>query len=173
MKLHLEKMGSIARSAQGSFAATLARYADAFGELITGRPVDGACTAEELVLEHLDTCRTLLAAEVAARAAELTHARGDRKRSHALLTLFSQAACTLEGVNTPSLGRARIDPELLSEREVEVCLAAVEGETNPEIASALFLSPRTVEGRLQRAYSKLGITDRRLLLPVDTFSQDR
>ena len=102
---------------------------------------------------------------MAARAAELASASGDRKRAHGLLSLFAQATPMLEGVNTPSLGRARIDIGLLSEREAEVCAAAVEGKSNPEIATELFLSPRTVEGHLQRAYAKLGITDRRQLLP--------
>lgn len=162
---HLDELARIAGTVQGTFAAVLARYADAFRELMTGERVEGASRVEDLVLEHLSAGRALFAGEVAARAAELASAQGDRKRAHALLLLFAKATPMLEGVNTPSLGRARIDPDLLSEREVEVCMAALDGRTNPEIAAELFLSPRTVEGHLQRAYGKLGIADRRQLLP--------
>lgn len=162
---HLEEMGRLARTVQGSFAETLTMYADAFRELIAGEQTEEAHLAEDVVLAHLQAGRALFAAEVAARAAELASASGDRKRAHGLLSLFAQATPMLEGVNTPSLGRARIDIGLLSEREAEVCAAAVEGKSNPEIATELFLSPRTVEGHLQRAYAKLGITDRRQLLP--------
>ena len=169
---HLDEMGTIARTVQGSFAKTLSHYADAFRELVTGNLPDGAARVEDVVLEHLTAGRALFAAEVAARAAEIATGQGDRKRSHALLTLFAQATPMLEGVNTPSLGRARIDPQLLSEREAEVCMAAMMGKTNPEIAADLFLSPRTVEGHLQRAYAKLGIADRRQLMPLGNSSAD-
>ena len=39
-------------------------------------------------------------------------------------------------------------------------LKVAEGATNREAASALFLSPKTVEAHLSRIYSKLGIRSR-------------
>ena len=39
-------------------------------------------------------------------------------------------------------------------------MLAAAGRTNKEIAEQLFLSPRTVENRLQRVYEKLGISGR-------------
>ena len=47
----------------------------------------------------------------------------------------------------------------LTSREQEVTSLAAR-LTNREIADALFLSPRTVENHLQRAYEKLGVTGR-------------
>ena len=39
-------------------------------------------------------------------------------------------------------------------------MLAAAGRSNKEIAEQLFLSPRTVENRLQRVYEKLGIAGR-------------
>ena len=47
---------------------------------------------------------------------------------------------------------------LLSTRELDVLRVAAEGRTNDEIATELFLSPRTVERHLQNAYVKLGVS---------------
>ena len=170
---HLAQLAAAAGRVEGRFAEILSQYAAGFGELTGNAGVEADSpsdahprpTVETIAMQHLETGRALFAAEVAARGAELAHRAGDRRRASTLLNVFAQATPMLEGVNTPSLGRARIDPELLSEREIEVCLAAQNGQTNTEIAASLFLSPRTVEGHLQRAYTKLGITDRRLLLP--------
>ncbi|WP_421015460.1 response regulator transcription factor, partial [Glutamicibacter creatinolyticus] len=72
----------------------------------------------------------------------------------------------------PRLGRARVDSALLSEREYAACVRAAQGESNTQIAAALYLSPRTVEGHLQRAYAKLRIRDRRQLIDHDDSDSD-
>ena len=41
-----------------------------------------------------------------------------------------------------------------------MCLAVAEGATNREAAAALFLSPKTVEHHLGRAFPKLGVSNR-------------
>jgi DNA-binding CsgD family transcriptional regulator len=63
--------------------------------------------------------------------------------------------------------RTRI-PDLaeLTPRELHCALAVAEGMTNREAAAALFLSPKTVEYHLSKAYSKLGITSRTQLARV-------
>jgi DNA-binding CsgD family transcriptional regulator len=48
----------------------------------------------------------------------------------------------------------------LSVTEQRVALMASTGRTNPEIAAALFMSRKTVEANLARAYRKLGIRTR-------------
>jgi DNA-binding NarL/FixJ family response regulator len=51
-------------------------------------------------------------------------------------------------------------PGGLTEREVEVLRLVAAGLTNIEVADQLFLSRRTVDTHLQRAYGKLGVTGR-------------
>jgi DNA-binding CsgD family transcriptional regulator len=51
----------------------------------------------------------------------------------------------------------------LTAQEVQVARLAADGQTNPEIGAQLFLSPRTVEWHLTKAFSKLGISSRKQL----------
>ncbi len=60
-----------------------------------------------------------------------------------------------------------ISPNPLSEREVEIVDLVLAGRTNRQIAEALFVSVRTVEGHLHRAYRKLGLEGRHDLSRLD------
>jgi DNA-binding CsgD family transcriptional regulator len=51
----------------------------------------------------------------------------------------------------------------LTPQEAQIARLAVEGRSNPEIGTELFLSPRTVEYHLSKVYTKLGIGSRREL----------
>ena len=51
----------------------------------------------------------------------------------------------------------------LTAQERQIALRAREGQTNTEIGTELFLSPRTVEWHLRKVFAKLGITSRRQL----------
>ena len=59
-----------------------------------------------------------------------------------------------------SRDRPDTGPESLTPAEREVVQLVVEGLTNPEIASRLFISPRTVQSHLRNAYAKLGVSSR-------------
>jgi DNA-binding NarL/FixJ family response regulator len=54
----------------------------------------------------------------------------------------------------------RTGVEALTPSELRVARLAAEGKTNREIAHALYVTPKTVEGHLARAYGKLEITGR-------------
>jgi len=54
-------------------------------------------------------------------------------------------------------------PLPLTAREREVACLAAHGLTSSAIAERLFVSTRTVEGHLHRAYTKLGVSNRRSL----------
>ncbi|MFN8149777.1 MAG: helix-turn-helix transcriptional regulator [Solirubrobacterales bacterium] len=62
------------------------------------------------------------------------------------------------GVRVPR--PARGDDGALSPREREIATLVAAGRRNAEIAEALFLSPRTVEGHLNRTFRKLGVSSR-------------
>lgn len=51
-------------------------------------------------------------------------------------------------------------PQELTPTELRVAELAASGLTNREIAGAAFISSKTVEANLSRAYRKLGITSR-------------
>src|SRR5215469_11410936 len=77
-----------------------------------------------------------------------------------------RAAATGQSVLAPSvaarlMNRVRApEPELLSQRELEVLGLVAAGTTNREAAARLFISEATVKTHLLHIYAKLGVTDR-------------
>lgn len=151
-----DEFSTLAVSLEGELARTLAGYAAAAGTL--GPELD------ELIGQHVDHGRVLYAAELAAYGSDLAQAQGNRTRSTQLLSLSAHIMPASARVNSPRLGRVRIDPALLTHREYAACTLAARGQSNAAIAEELYLSPRTVEGHLQKSYAKLGIRDRRQLI---------
>jgi DNA-binding CsgD family transcriptional regulator len=131
--------------------------------------LDAALTAFDEALEWhrkveipLDRGRTLLALGAAQRRA--------KRRREARATL-EQALETFEGIGASLWaeraraelkrisGRAAI-PGALTPAEERVAVLVSDGKTNKEVAAALFLSDRTVEGHLAHVFGKLGIRHR-------------
>lgn len=126
-----------------------------------GRPIDGA-RAEVL------TARALAALGKDERATDLLrHAHAEFERC-GCARYRDEAASELRRLGhrptrpEPSGSRgARIDE--LSSRERDVAELVARGMTNRQIAEPLYLSPKTIETHLSRAYYKLGISSRAAL----------
>ncbi|MDW5592720.1 LuxR family transcriptional regulator [Conexibacter stalactiti] len=103
------------------------------------------------------------------RARRRADARTLLEAAHASFTAFGttgwaqRAAAELAATGLPRDGDATAEPttaDALTARERAVCELVAGGATNREAATALFLSPRTVEHHLRQAYRKLGVRSR-------------
>jgi len=120
-----------------------------------------ALVAHERLPMPFERARTLLV------KGQLQRRHGERRAGRATL---SQALASFEELGAPLWAeRARAEiarigvrraPAELTESETRVAELATEGLTNPEIAARLFMSRRTVEANLARAYRKLDIRSR-------------
>lgn len=107
-------------------------------------------------------------------AGERLRRAGDRKAARRLL---GEAAETFRNLSAdPWLARAEAElrasgatlrrqaqGERLTSSEHRVATLVAEGRTNKEVAALLFLSPKTVDFHLGRAYRKLGVSNRTAL----------
>jgi DNA-binding CsgD family transcriptional regulator len=135
----LELLGDSVASLQNSPA--LLERAHALGELGAALRRDGRrALAREPLGESLDLAARCGASPLAARVREELKAAGARPRRV-----------------------WRTGLEALSPRELRVVQLAAAGLTNREIAYQLYVTLKTVEGHLARAYTKLGIERRRQL----------
>ena len=121
----------------------------------------GAASQHEAVGDPLGRARALLALGVAQR--RLRQKRAAREAIAGAVAIFAE--CGAEGW----AGKARAElvriggrkrEEGLTPAETRVAALVAEGRTNREVAAALFLSERTVENHLSRAYTKLGVRSR-------------
>jgi DNA-binding CsgD family transcriptional regulator len=120
--------------------------------------LEAALLAQEGPFEH---ARTQLAlGQVRRRRKEKRLARAALE---AALSVFEDLGATLWAQRTGEQLRrvtTRKAPETLTETEREVARLAAGGLTNKAIAERVFVSRKTVEANLARAYRKLGITSR-------------
>ncbi|HVW33157.1 MAG TPA: AAA family ATPase [Acidimicrobiia bacterium] len=101
----------------------------------------------------------LLAAEAAADAAVTWRGEGETRRATAAERRAATVAGRCEGAVTPGLHSVQTRV-YLTPGERDVAVLAARGRANKDIADELYLSVRTVENRLLRAYRKLGISSR-------------
>jgi DNA-binding CsgD family transcriptional regulator len=131
--------------------------------------LEGALAAAEQALERHDQlpmpferARTLLVKGVIERRARM---RGHAKSSfEQALEIFEHMGARLWAdrarAELDRVGLRRTSGHELTEGERRVAELAAKGLTNREVAAALFMSPKTVEANLSRAYRKLGISSR-------------
>jgi DNA-binding CsgD family transcriptional regulator len=135
------------------------RWAPCFAAHAAALTDDDAPGLEETALQFEEMGAVLLAAEATAEASAAfriarVHSRAERCAARARLLA---SAC--EGARTPILDDLE-QPLPLTTREREVVRLAAEGLSSSAIAERLFVSTRTVDGHLHRAYTKLGVGDR-------------
>jgi DNA-binding CsgD family transcriptional regulator len=139
------------------------------GLLLAARgDLDGAAEAlEQALVEHerspvpFERARTLLA------LGRVRRRRKERRLAQqalsAALALFEELGSSLWAERArEDLARVttRSAPEGLTATEREIARLAAEGLTNRQIADRVFVTSKTVEANLARAYRKLGITSR-------------
>jgi ATP/maltotriose-dependent transcriptional regulator MalT len=118
--------------------------------------------------QRLSRARTLLALGAALRRAK--RKRPAREALEEALAVFEQAGAAVWAERTRAelariSGRAP-SAGALTPAEERVAALVAEGRTNREVAAALFVSDRTVEGHLSRIYRKLGVRSRTELARV-------
>jgi DNA-binding CsgD family transcriptional regulator/tetratricopeptide (TPR) repeat protein len=112
----------------------------------------------------------LVAAEAATAAGAAHRASGDTRKATAAAQLARTHLERCEGARTPLVAAAPTTSALTA-RERDIALLAARGSTSQDIAEKRHLSVRTVENHLQRAYTKLGVTNRtELAQALDTGS---
>ena len=159
--------GNATRLARASALANCARcrglLAAQSGDLEAAITDFGAALALHTQVElPLDKGRTLLAFGAAQRRAKRRReARGTLEEA---LGIFERIGAALWAERARAelkriSGRAAT-PGALTPAEERVAALVAEGKTNREVAAALFLSDRTVEGHLARIFGKLGIRHR-------------
>ncbi len=133
--------GDYARAASDAMSAASA-FATASMPLHEGRAILAAAVAEGRAGDFDGATRDI------GRARTLFHAAG----AHALLREATSVQRGLAG--------RQVTPRGLSRRERQVAELVVRGLATKQIATELFLSPRTVEDHISRVLRKLGLTSR-------------
>jgi DNA-binding CsgD family transcriptional regulator len=123
--------------------------------------------AEQAVVEHarlpmpLELGRTLLAlGQLQRRRGERRAARETLQRAEAIFDAAGATAWTIKTRAEANRIGVRRAPAELTDGERLTARFAADGLTNREIAARTFMSTRTVEANLSRAYRKLGVRSR-------------
>jgi len=168
----LAQLAEIAHAAGTNWA--LGTHARAAAMLAEGEAAERLYREAIERLSHVKTCATLARAhllygEWLRREHRRVDAREQLQVAYMMLSDMGMEAfaerARRELVATGATVRKRTVATLdeLTPQEVQVARLAVGGQTNPEIAAQLFLSPRTVEWHLRKVFGKLGVGSRKEL----------
>lgn len=153
-----DRLAELAQSVEGPRAAVAARYARALAE------DDSA--ALELASRDFETMGDMLAgADAAAQAASSYRRAGLRGSALSASARARHLAQKCGGAVSPALSAAKIALPLTA-RQREIALLVSQGMSNRDIAEAMSLSVRTVEGHIYRAAVKAGVVTRAELSTV-------
>jgi DNA-binding CsgD family transcriptional regulator len=148
----MARMAALAEAIEGPLAPARVAHTRALAARDPGALASAADVFEAMGAD-------LLAAEAATDAAVAWRTAGDTRHAAAATMRAGALANRCEGAVTPALqgveARTRLTP---AEHEAVVLAAA--GRSNKEIAGQLCISVRTAEGRLLRAFHKLGVASR-------------
>lgn len=144
------ELSALAEQMDGTLVGALAHHASAF-DAADGEALLAA--AEELAALGALTWAVPAARQAAQALTDPRSATG----ASALVARWTSST-GLEDGRRSSTESTGISP--LTRREREVALLAAQGLASRSIGERLFLSPRTVENHLARAYDKLGIRSR-------------
>ncbi|WP_308201166.1 ATP-binding protein [Paractinoplanes maris] len=133
------------------------RYREAIDQLSAVETATHGCRARLLFGEWLARANRRTEARVELRAAYETFS------TMGAPVFAARAARALAVTGEAVAERPAGAGEHLTRQEAAIVRLAIAGQTNPEIASALFLSPRTIEWHLRKVFTKLGIGSRREL----------
>lgn len=147
-----DRLAVLAADTESRLIPVVARHATA----VVDADVD-AVVASADAYEALGCC--FAAAEALAQAGRLARVERSARAATRLEHRARALAATCEGSINPLLF-VEEQVEALTRREREVGLLAAGGMRSKEIAAQLNLSVRTVDNHLQRAYTKLGVSDR-------------
>jgi len=140
-------------------ALLLAEHGDAEA---ASNAIEQALRQHDRVPMPIERARTLLVKGQLERRARRWHAA--QQSLHQALAIFEQTgAGAWAGQARTELDRVRLHHQPqgeLTNSETRVAQLAATGLTNREVAAQLFMSPKTVEATLGRAYRKLGIYSR-------------
>jgi DNA-binding CsgD family transcriptional regulator len=146
------RLQRLAEASESEFVQAAARHAAASA-------TDDGLGLEAVAADFERLGARLVAAEVLVEAASVHRRLGE---GAVAAKLAERARCLLdgcEGARTPALTMLD-DAVSLTRREREVALLAADGLASREIADRLYLSVRTVDNHLHRAYYKLGVSSR-------------
>ncbi len=148
----LERARLLGEQCQGELIPARAAHVEALVSHDATALAAAAATFAELGLN-------LVAGEAEADAARAYRRAGRSREASAAAQRSRTLVKQCEGSLTPALALVE-EASPLTRREREVAMLASQGLPSKDIAEKLFLSVRTVENHLQRAYEKLGVSGR-------------